>query len=417
MVATSRDRTQALAGEAPTPQAALNGLFSPISARLAEAGLRSIRRGSFDDRIQSRHSESEGTISLIEFARRIAAPHGSHGAKVPRPHRSDGGTGRDRRGQAFHLRQGDRSPVLLLGPAADDREVDVCEREPVARQVRLADHVRFHDEPPCPPHLPRALAHRVDLVGVGRETLGIVVDLHDRVDLRRREEEPAKGLGARQRPLRRQQGRLGVAIVEGGADPNVHDDGGQTPVHFAATWSNKDIIAVLAGRADANAQDKDGSTPVHNVVCQGRWWTATERANRTGSLTALLHAGANPDVADQQGLTPLHWAARRGLDAAISALLGAWVDFGQNARVDRDARDCNGWTALHWAIAEGSTARSRYRPRTVRNRRPWHVIALLEAGADPNARNNDGQAPLHLATQRNLTAEIDLLRTAGADPI
>ena len=32
MVATSHDRTRALAGIPPTPQAALNGLFSPVTA-------------------------------------------------------------------------------------------------------------------------------------------------------------------------------------------------------------------------------------------------------------------------------------------------------------------------------------------------------------------------------------------------
>ena len=50
------------------------------------------------------------------------------------------------------------------------------------------------------------------------ETLWVVVNLHDRVDLRRCEEEPPKGLGARRRALRRQQGRLGVAVVEGEED-------------------------------------------------------------------------------------------------------------------------------------------------------------------------------------------------------
>ena len=89
-------------------------------------------------------------------------------------------------------------------------------------------------------HISLAFAHRVDLVGVGRETLRIVVDLHDRIDLRRREEEPAKGLGARQRPLRWQQGRLGVAVVEGEEDRNglrkrrsvVDDEGGNLAVRI-----------------------------------------------------------------------------------------------------------------------------------------------------------------------------------------
>jgi len=44
------------------------------------------------------------------------------------------------------------------------------------------------------------------------------------------------------------------------------------------------------------------------------------------------------------------------------------------------------------------------------------VEALLAAGAEPDALNSAGAAPLHLAAQKGLLAVVSALLAQGADP-
>ena len=56
---------------------------------------------------------------------------------------------------------------------------------------------------------------------------------------------------------------------------------------------------LLRSKADPNAKDNDGLTPLH--------WAAGY--NLSNAAQSLLRSGANPNVADKMGITPLHQAA------------------------------------------------------------------------------------------------------------
>lgn len=98
---------------------------------------------------------------------------------------------------------------------------------------------------------------------------------------------------------------------------------------------------------------------------------------------------------DVYGRTPLHGAAHCGHLADVRALLAA----GANA----SAADDNGWTPLHFAAQESQVAAAEL---------------LLDAGAEIDAVDSHGNTPLLKAVYNSRGAGelIRLLRARGADP-
>jgi ankyrin repeat protein len=96
----------------------------------------------------------------------------------------------------------------------------------------------------------------------------------------------------------------------------------------------------------------------------------------------LLARGADVRARNRRGAEPLHYAAdaNHGDPVAQADIIGHLVSVG----ADPDALDASGVAPLH---------------RAVRTRSEAAVRALLEAGADPLRPNKSGSTPLHLAVQ------------------
>ena len=92
-----------------------------------------------------------------------------------------------------------------------------------------------------------------------------------------------------------------------------------------------------------------------------------------------------------EGPTPLHWAAAREPASAAGKLLEAGA--APNAKDNE-----TGATPLHVAAGQGHG-------RVVR--------LLIAAGANVNAVNNQGDTPLFLATENGNAAAIGILEQAG----
>ena len=117
---------------------------------------------------------------------------------------------------------------------------------------------------------------------------------------------------------------------------------------------------------------------------------------RDGDLARLRTlVTASPDLVssrDNQGKTPLHWAAAAGHQDLVEFLIAN--------RADVNARDSNGATPLHWAAANGFE----------------DVAALLIANhADVNAKANDGGTPLYEAAFNGRKEVAQLLLASHAD--
>ena len=212
-----------------------------------------------------------------------------------------------------------------------------------------------------------------------------------------------------------------TVLLAAGADIEARDKFGETPLHWAArkTYRIPVIAALLDAGANLGARDEGSRTPLH--------WALGSGFQAPDVVTALLDAGADPNARDGNGETPLHWAAAHSKEPAdLTALLVAGADpklrnadgktpwdlAPENSDAywllgDPKARDERGATPLHYSVGGKY---SRYR-------NPAIIAVLLDAGADINARTEDGETPLHLATifDGNLAFITEML-DAGADP-
>ena len=224
----------------------------------------------------------------------------------------------------------------------------------------------------------------------------------------------------------RNAGATDVAFCLKSESPNATDDQGRTPMHHAALHGEPVVIAVLAeGGADPDALDDSGRTPLHLVAVLGDAPEAVSALVTAGAnLDALDGKGRTPlEFAERFGETPSIVAALReartmsipapGEDAAASCENWNTPGFFRKAGPedltrcletrDPNARNENGRTPMHYA-AQGTS--------------PAMVTALAKAGANPNTPDErGGWTPLHLAAWFCETpAVVAALLTAGADP-
>ena len=137
---------------------------------------------------------------------------------------------------------------------------------------------------------------------------------------------------------------------------------------FTAACKDHDscVRELLASGADPNVADDSGYTPLHWASYYG-----------STCFQMLADAGADPNVADNHGWTPLHRVALGGYKACVATLIAAGAD--------PNAVNNHGYASLHWAVYNNHEA---------------CVAALIATGADPNIVNNLRQTPLQIAVKK-----------------
>jgi ankyrin repeat protein len=149
---------------------------------------------------------------------------------------------------------------------------------------------------------------------------------------------------------------------------------GATPLHAAAGQTDVRVFHMLVNVCgiDVETRNDDGSASIH-------FGAMFENAV---ALRWLIEAGADVNVADNDGATPLHRA--NDFDCAVLLLA---------AGANVCARDCHGRTALHDFVANEVSELT--------------VHALLAAGADLDAVDNDGQTSRHMLARRGWAIDPD----------
>ena len=99
------------------------------------------------------------------------------------------------------------------------------------------------------------------------------------------------------------------ALVDTGADPNALDADRYDMVTIAAVADDPATLEAalkLGNRATNVTSRYDGTALIESIVL------GDGGARHTATLDALVAAGANVNIADRQGLSPLHLAESRG---------------------------------------------------------------------------------------------------------
>lgn len=135
------------------------------------------------------------------------------------------------------------------------------------------------------------------------------------------------------------------------------------------------LIAALLSAAQARA-------PVADAAMHGR----------SEEVRTLLKGGADVNAAQGDGMSALHWAARRADLPLTRLLLGARANLKAQTRI-------GAYTPLHIASETGNAE---------------VVAALLKAGSDARALTTTGVTPLHLAALSGNPAVISALVRRGA---
>jgi len=231
------------------------------------------------------------------------------------------------------------------------------------------------------------------------------------------------------------EGEGGVSLIklylDYHADINATNNYGETTLHYAAGRYAPNLEAIrllLARKADANARDKKGRTPLH----------VTAESGTLPAIRLLTDAGATIDLADKRSMTPLLYAVSRRTynDDNVGIIehllgLGASILSTNNHKqgVLHLARDLQVIEYLLRVFQQGhSTPVTRQLEATddkgdtpllvaARATKPLDkLMALIEAGADPNARDNAGQSNLHLLMANGFFEEHRYkLREAGLE--
>ncbi|XP_055951736.1 ankyrin-3-like isoform X2 [Argiope bruennichi] len=256
-------------------------------------------------------------------------------------------------------------------------------------------------------------------------------------------------------------------LLDMGADPNVADDMGYTPVHICAEKGYAHLIKILMSYGarihftEINSQSYDERN-IHRALIDeplrlairnshhktqhflldrganpnAAYFRGSEinlvNSSNVKSIELLLQYGADVNARDWQGLTPLMKACRsRGNKQTVHLLLKHGADI--NAMSEGDEQ-----TALHYAVLNGNLEIAKLLvnngasvsfPSEQTKPPPLYYAVLrgnvemleflLDSGADINALSNALGSALHLTLTDDISNQLEIVHTLlrrGANP-
>ncbi|RMZ41376.1 hypothetical protein AFCA_004741 [Aspergillus flavus] len=166
-----------------------------------------------------------------------------------------------------------------------------------------------------------------------------------------------------------------VLLLQRGADPLLElEDSNSTVFHQIAHYHGR-IGPILRSMPDVlDVTNRSGLTPLLSVCSSvDGYYTGEESTS-----IELIHAGANINVTDKDGSTPLHLACRSGKCATVALLLEKGASC--------SATNNTGLLPLYYALSYANGDNERFEM----------TRALLDAGANPLITGPNGETALHI---------------------
>ena len=183
------------------------------------------------------------------------------------------------------------------------------------------------------------------------------------------------------RAIRNEDLRTVKLFVRSGFNINDIDDSGNSPLCVAAETGNLTMVNFLMqGGANLIVRNfSDGLTPIYCAI-KGDNVQVVDKFVKSG-----MGVNFRTDLYD--GISLLHYAAALGLDNIVSYLLEQGADV--------NIQDSTGQTPLHKAVTQNNIV---------------VLYALLNAGANVDLEDNHGNDPIDIATEDDKDVYVALLK-------
>lgn len=215
--------------------------------------------------------------------------------------------------------------------------------------------------------------------------------------------------------------KMAKLLIKAGADVNYKYEG-MSILHRAIKYDKPDVVLFLIENgANINIQDSVGRTPLYFALSNDRFKIAI----------LLLDLDADPNIGDKVGIYPLEMAAQNAELDLILKLISKTKDvnlLGKKSALHYAAKRCK-YEVVEKLIEKGALLDAKDKNGKI----PLHYICntyndapdgvlslqiaklLVEKGSSINVKDKEGNTPLHVATWRRKIDIAKILIDFGAD--